>query len=171
MIGTYQLSAKPYRTTEGEFKGQLEGVMFIATSSTKTQQWFAINWGQFVKSFCALVPFEAATEIVAALIRGDDVDFPSRLHQEQFDRGFHYEGSPVHFILHASITLTPKKLGVTLQPQSGRPQRVRGILTRGVHRRSRRSLSDKPENIGRSQLAVRFRKRQPQLFALASDSA
>jgi hypothetical protein len=97
--GTYQLSAKPYITAEGEFKGKLEGVMFIATSSIRTQQWFAINCGQLEKDFGALVSHEVATEIVAALDRGDNVDFPSPLRQEQFDRGFHYKGSPVHFIL------------------------------------------------------------------------
>jgi len=96
---TYQLSAKPYRNTEGEFKGKLEGVMFIATSSSSTQQWFAINCGQLEKDFGALVSDDLATEIVAALTRGDEIDFPNRFRQEQLDRGFHYEGSPVHFIL------------------------------------------------------------------------
>ena len=97
--GTYQLSAKPYRNKEGEFKGKLEGVMFIATSSSSTQQWFAINCGQLEKDFGALVSHDLATEIVAALTRGDEIDFPDRFRQEQLDRGFHYEGSPVHFIL------------------------------------------------------------------------
>ena len=97
--GTYQLSAKPYRNSEGEFKGRLEGVMFIATSSSSTQQWFAVNCGQLEKDFGALVSHELAMEIVAALTRGDDIDFPNRFQQEQLNRGFHYDGSPIHFIL------------------------------------------------------------------------
>jgi hypothetical protein len=102
--GTYHLAVKPYLTAGGEFKGKLEGVMFVAKSSTQTQQWFAVNGGQLEKDFGTLVSHELATEIVAALTRGDEIDFPNRFEQEQFDRGFHYEGSPVHFILCASTS-------------------------------------------------------------------
>ena len=41
-------------------------------------------------------------EIVAALNRGEDINFPNPFKHEQIDRGFHYEGSAVHFILRGS---------------------------------------------------------------------
>jgi len=100
--GTYRLSAKPYLTAEGEFKGHLEGVLFTATSSTRVRQWFAISCGQLEKDFRALVPQELAVEMMAALNQGADINFPDSFQQEQLDRSFHYEGSPVHFILCAS---------------------------------------------------------------------
>jgi hypothetical protein len=95
MIGTYKLIAKPCLISEGEFKGELRSVAFIATSPTETMQWFVINCGQFEWAFSDLVTRRCATEMVDALRRGEAVEFPGTYRREQFDRGFHYEWSPV----------------------------------------------------------------------------
>jgi hypothetical protein len=93
-IGTYKLSAKPSRISEGEFKGELQGVAFTAKCPTETMQWFAINCGQFERAFSKLIPHRLATEIVDTLTRGQDIEFPGLYQQEQFGRGFHSEWSP-----------------------------------------------------------------------------
>jgi hypothetical protein len=95
MIGTYKLSAKPSLFSEGEFKGELRGVAFIATSSTETMEWFTINCGQFERAFSMLMPHKFATEMVVTLTRGEDIEFPGLYEQEQFGCGFNYEWLPV----------------------------------------------------------------------------
>jgi hypothetical protein len=95
MIGTYKLTAKPSLISEGEFKGELRCVAFIATSPTETMQWFAINCGQFERAFSKLIAHRLATEIVDTLTRGEDIEFPGLYKQEQFGRGFHSEWPPV----------------------------------------------------------------------------
>lgn len=100
MAETYKLAARPFIFPEGPFKGKLKGVIFIATSPTHTNQWFMINCGQFGDCFSKLIPLiphKLVKEIMAALIRGDDVEFPGLYLKEQFDRRFNYEGSPVRF--------------------------------------------------------------------------
>ena len=94
-IGRYMLSAKPSLISEGEFKGELRGVAFIATCSTKTMQWFTINCGQFERAFSKLIPHRLAKEVVDTLTRGEDIKFPGLYEQEQFGGGFHYEWPPV----------------------------------------------------------------------------
>jgi hypothetical protein len=97
MTETYKLAAKPFLLPEGPFKGKLKGVTFRVTSSTNTKQWFSINCGQFGDCFAKLTPHVPAKEIVAALSNGDDVEFPGIYQEEQFNRGFVYELSPVRF--------------------------------------------------------------------------
>jgi hypothetical protein len=97
MKETYNLAAIPFLFSDGEFKGHLKGVTFIATSTTDTKQWFTINCGQFETAFCKLIPSTLAKEIIAVLIRGDGIEFPGLYQKEQFDHGFNYEWSPVHF--------------------------------------------------------------------------
>ena len=94
-IGTYKLTAKPSLISEGDFKGELGGVRFMATSPTKTMQWFAINCGQFEKAFSKLAPRWLITETVDALRRGESVEFPGLYQEEQLGRGFHYDWPPV----------------------------------------------------------------------------
>ncbi|NYF91488.1 hypothetical protein HDF08_003590 [Edaphobacter lichenicola] len=106
MIGTYKLSAKPSLFFEGEFKGELRGVAFLATCSTETMQWFSINCGQFERAFSMLMPRRFATEMVDTLTRGEDIEFPGLYEQEQFGCGFHYEWSPVLSTL-GSSTVRP----------------------------------------------------------------
>jgi len=76
VIGTYKLSAKPSLIAEGEFKGKLLSVVFIATSPGEAVRWFAINCGQFESAFSKLIPSGLATEMVDALTRGEAIVFP-----------------------------------------------------------------------------------------------
>jgi hypothetical protein len=93
--GTFKLSAKPSLISDGQFKGELQGVEFIASSTTETMHWHAINCGQFEQAFSKLIPQQLATETVETLARGEDIEFPGSYRREQFDGGFHYEWSPV----------------------------------------------------------------------------
>ena len=106
MTEAYKLAAKPFLFPEGEFQGNLKGVTFVVTSPSDTKQWFTINCGQFSGCFGKLMPLlprQLVKEIVAALINGDEVEFPSLYQEPQFDRGFAYETSPVHFELPPSL--------------------------------------------------------------------
>ncbi|MDP9050489.1 MAG: hypothetical protein M3O31_07160 [Acidobacteriota bacterium] len=103
MKETYNLVAIPFLFPDGEFKGHLKGVTFIATSTTDSKQWFTSNFRQFETAFSKLIPPGLAKEMVAALIRGDGIVFPRLYQKQQFDRGFNYEWSPFHFELAPSI--------------------------------------------------------------------
>jgi len=103
MTDPYKLAATPFLIAEGEFRGELKGAKFVATSATDTKQWFAISCGHFEASFSKLVPPQLAREMIAALIHGDDVAFPGLYQEKQFDHGFLYEASPVYFELPPSI--------------------------------------------------------------------
>lgn len=103
LMGTFKLSAKPSLIPDGQFKGELRSVAFLATSLTKTLHWFVINCGQFEKAFSKLIPRWLATEKVDALRRGECVEFPGLYREEQFDCGFHYEWSAVSSDLPACL--------------------------------------------------------------------
>jgi hypothetical protein len=92
MAGTYKLTATPFLFCEGQFKGKMRNVTFTAQSSTQTNRWFATNFGHFEKCFSDLVGVKLAKEIVTALRKGEDVEFPSLYEKEQFDYGFIYMG-------------------------------------------------------------------------------
>jgi hypothetical protein len=93
----YKLAASPILFTEGQFKGELKGVAFSATSPSDTRRWLTINCGQFPRSFHNLIPDGSADAMVAALVRGDNVEFPGLHHEEHFECGFTYvhNGTPV----------------------------------------------------------------------------
>jgi hypothetical protein len=103
MIGTYRISAIPYLVPEGEHKGRLNGATFTAASATDTREWFTINCGQFEGAFTQLMPGSRAKAIVTALSEGEEIELPGLYQEEQFNRGFIYEVSPVHFVLPPSI--------------------------------------------------------------------
>ena len=63
----------------------------------------AINCGQFEGAFTQLMPGSRAKAIVAALSDGEEIELPRLYQEEQFNRGFIYECSPVHFVLSPSI--------------------------------------------------------------------
>jgi hypothetical protein len=90
MNAKYELLATPCVTTEGEYKGQLKGILFVAQSPTDKMQWFAINCGQFEAAFGQIVCPSVAENIVATLLCGEDVAFPGRYCKKQFDGGFHF---------------------------------------------------------------------------------
>ena len=86
----YELLATPYLIQEGQYKGELKGILFVAQSPTKRMQWFAINCGQFESAFGHIVSTHLAKSIVATLLLGEGVVFPEHYHKEQFDGGFHF---------------------------------------------------------------------------------
>jgi hypothetical protein len=98
MAGTYGISATPLLHTEGNFKGKLKGVSFIAASPVQTHEWFSNNCGQFELAFSRIMPLSVARVIVASLMHGDDVEFPGLYEQEEFDQGFVFEWTPVHLV-------------------------------------------------------------------------
>jgi hypothetical protein len=122
VIETYTISAKPLLFSEGEHKRKLNGVSFTAVTGTHTRDWFAINCGQFERAFTRLMPHSHANEIVAALLDGEDVTFPGLYREEQFDRGFCYEWSTVHFFVPLSID--PSGRYSVSRPESNEVQAV-----------------------------------------------
>jgi hypothetical protein len=113
----------------GEHKGSLNGVTFIAASSTHTRKWFAINCGQFEGAFTQLMPRTRARVIVAALLEGQEIELPGLYLEEQFNRGFCYEWSPVHWVSPLSVdpngkypVSRPECTGLQLVPRRNRPE-------------------------------------------------
>lgn len=92
----YTLTAKPYLNVEGDEKGALRCVSFVAASPVETMKWYAINHGQFERAFSRLIPLHAAEETVDALSRGESVEFPGLFLESEFGRGFHIDPSPAY---------------------------------------------------------------------------
>ena len=99
MAGTYKISATPLLHADGNFKGKLKGVSFIAASPMQTHEWYSNNCGQFELMFSRIMPASLARVIVASLMHGDEVEFPGFYVEEAFERGFLFEWSPVHLVL------------------------------------------------------------------------
>jgi hypothetical protein len=87
MAELYRLTATPFLLLEGEFKGHLETVTFIATSERETQEWWSVNVGSYETDFSKLVHPLAAKEIVNRLRSGETVEFPGRYGLSQL-KGF-----------------------------------------------------------------------------------
>jgi hypothetical protein len=80
---TYKLVAVPFLLSEGEFKGHLETVTFVAASEAKSHQWWAVNVGTFESDFSEVVSPELAKHIVNRLRQGETVEFPNRYPLEE----------------------------------------------------------------------------------------
>jgi hypothetical protein len=76
----------------------LAGVTFVAESQDGRHEWFARNCGQFPQVFARVMPADVARLLVVSLAAGDTVEFPGRYGEEEFDRQFAFEWSPVHFL-------------------------------------------------------------------------
>jgi hypothetical protein len=76
MERTFALTAVPWFIHEGEHKGHLEYVTFIATDGAYTKKWSASNTGTFAEDFAKIVPLGNATNILERLRRGEPVLFP-----------------------------------------------------------------------------------------------
>jgi hypothetical protein len=87
MAEPYKLTATPFLLLEGEDKGHLETVTFIATSERETQKWWSVNVGSYETDFSKLVHSSAAKEIVNRLRSGESVEFPGRYELRQL-KGF-----------------------------------------------------------------------------------
>jgi hypothetical protein len=79
----YKLVAAPHLLPEGDFKGHLETVTFIAASENETHKWWAVNVGTFEKDFTKIVSPELAQNIVTRLRQGEIVEFPNRYELSQ----------------------------------------------------------------------------------------
>src|SRR5580704_5101454 len=99
MAGTYKISATPLLHAAGDFQGKLKGVSFTAASPNDTLEWFSNNCGQFELAFSRIMPRSLAQVIVASLMHGDDVELPGLYDLSQFENGFIFEWSPVHFVV------------------------------------------------------------------------
>jgi hypothetical protein len=86
----YQLLATPCLITEGQYKGQLKGILFVAQSQARKMQWFAVNCGQFETAFRELIPDAQVHQLIEDLMRGEEIRFPGSYRLEQFDGGFHF---------------------------------------------------------------------------------
>jgi len=99
MHGTYRISATPLLFAEGSFRGKLKGVSFTAVSGDDTKEWYANNCGQFELAFSRVMPRRLAQALVVALVHGDDVELPGLYALSEFEGGFVFEWSPVHFVV------------------------------------------------------------------------
>lgn len=99
MPPTYTISAAPTLFTEGAYRGKLKGVTFTAVAANEMRQWFTRNCGQFETTFTRIMPSSIARTLVEALMHGDDIEFPGTYREDQFERGFVFEWSPVYFVV------------------------------------------------------------------------
>lgn len=96
MASAYKLTATPFLFVDGQFKGEMRNVTFTAQSPTETERWFAINCGQFERAFSDLVGVNAARQMMSALSRGEDIEFPDLYQMEEFDYRFDHRNSTKH---------------------------------------------------------------------------
>jgi hypothetical protein len=83
MAEMYKLVAVPFLLSEGDFKGRLETVTFVAEAEHESHQWRAVNVGTFEKDFAEVVSPELASHIVSKLRAGETVEFPNRYELNQ----------------------------------------------------------------------------------------
>jgi hypothetical protein len=84
----YKLIATPHLLSEGDFKGHLETVTFIAANEQETHKWFSVNVGSFESDFGEIVSPELAQSIVFRLRQGEIVEFPNRYDVDQLKGRF-----------------------------------------------------------------------------------
>ena len=76
MAATFSLTAIPSLLPEGEHRGHLEYVTFLATDGGYSKKWSATNIETFAEDFAKIVPSCNAENIVDRLRRGEPVLFP-----------------------------------------------------------------------------------------------
>ncbi len=99
MAETYRISATPMFHTEGEYAGKLKRLIFTATSQTDSREWFANNCGQFETVFARIMSAAEAHGILATLMEGNQAEFPGLYREDQFERGFSFEWSPIYLVM------------------------------------------------------------------------
>jgi hypothetical protein len=75
---TYKLVAVPFLLREGDFKGHLETVTFIAANEDQSHKWWSVNVGTYETDFKRIVSPELAQHLVQKLRAGETVEFPNR---------------------------------------------------------------------------------------------
>ena len=84
----YKLIAVPFLLREGDFKGHLETVTFIAASEHDTHKWWSVNVGTYETDFQRIVSPELARHVVEKLRAGETVEFPNSYELAQVRGGF-----------------------------------------------------------------------------------
>ena len=77
-----------YLLSEGDHKGHLETVTFVAASEGGNHKWWSVNVGTYERDFTKIVSPELAKDIANRLHRGETVEFPNRYELEQVQGGF-----------------------------------------------------------------------------------
>jgi hypothetical protein len=93
MAATFALTAIPSLLREGENKGHLEYVTFIATDGGYSKKWTSTNTGTYVQDFALIVDAGSAQHIVDQLRRGETVLFPGLFELDQLLHQFGGAGS------------------------------------------------------------------------------
>jgi hypothetical protein len=84
----YKLVAIPSLLIEGEFKGHLETVTFVATSESESHKWWSVNAGTYETDFAKIVSPELSRDIVSRLRGGETVEFPNRYELQEIEGRF-----------------------------------------------------------------------------------
>lgn len=84
----YKLIAVPFLKGEGEAKGVLETVTFIAASEAATHKWWCINVGTFERDFQKIVSPELAKYAAETLKAGKTFEFPNLYELNDVKSGF-----------------------------------------------------------------------------------
>jgi hypothetical protein len=82
---TCRVTVRPHLLREGEFKGHLEYVEFIATSDDHTMGWHETNYGHLAESFRRIIPAAIADNLISILRMGNEVTFPGHYTAEQVE--------------------------------------------------------------------------------------
>ena len=88
MSEPFTLTAIPTLLVEGDDKGHLEFVTFIAQNSQSTEKWTAVNIGTFAGDFAQIVDAGTAANIVRRLRSGEQVLFPGFWHLHEIKHRF-----------------------------------------------------------------------------------
>lgn len=75
---TYKLVAVSFLLREGDFKGHLETVTFIAANENESHRWWSVNVGTYEMDFKRIVSPELAQHLIQKLRAGETTEFPNR---------------------------------------------------------------------------------------------
>jgi hypothetical protein len=88
MAEPFTLTAYPGLLAEGEFRGHLEFVTFVARRGDSSEKWTSVNVGSYVDDFARIMPREEAADLVARLRRGETVEIPGYWHLDEVKHKF-----------------------------------------------------------------------------------
>jgi hypothetical protein len=77
MARAFTLTAVPELTAEGDHKGELDRVTFIATDGVETHRYWTTNTDRLEEDFAQTVTAIEARNIIQRLRRGETVSFPN----------------------------------------------------------------------------------------------
>jgi hypothetical protein len=84
----YKLVAIPSLLIEGDFKGHLETVTFVATSESESHKWWSVNAGTYETDFAKIVSLELSRDIVRRLRDGETVEYPNLYELQEIEGRF-----------------------------------------------------------------------------------